>query len=220
MKEEHSGESYFNKSPPELNYQCQVQESNYTTTVLALFFLFLLPPPTTSLDRYSLCFLTDQLLLVTPPLPSRSHTFFSVRHFLHVKKNLLSIFALLIASIMTFSNVCNLHSASYAIAITCSICSDLQKKQHHHQMWPLNPPNGKSGVSSPISIVFLPKASDAWHSRLLISHTQCLSAVLGLSLDSCVYCAAPNNSSFTHFKTDSSDRCALLFCRLQNEQAE
>lgn len=40
------------------------------------FSLFLLPPPTSSLHCYALCFLTDQLLLFTPPLPLRSRLFF------------------------------------------------------------------------------------------------------------------------------------------------
>lgn len=45
MKEEHSGEGYFNKSPPKLNHKCQVQESNYTRTALVPFLLFSLSPP-------------------------------------------------------------------------------------------------------------------------------------------------------------------------------
>lgn len=125
MKEKHSGESYFNKSPPK--HLCQVQESNYTRTAFAFFLLFLQSHCST-LSSYVLFFFIDHPLSINT-LPLVFTLFLLCSSTSMCERSPSPFLSLLIASIMTFSNVYKLQSMSYLIGFTCSITTDLHGKQ-------------------------------------------------------------------------------------------
>lgn len=167
MKERNSGENNFNKSIPKPKRQ--VKRSNYTQTALTFFLLFMHATYQFSPLSRAL-FIINPLISINTSILGCSHVFLlssSISMCEAISSPLNHLFSsLLIEFWATFSNAGKLHSP------------------HPHSRYLLHPlrlayeapdvtsklTKWKASVSSPTSITWLPKASDAWHDRLLVSH--------------------------------------------------